>query len=147
MTDLTREGLVELAERVQVATGRDDELTAIIRCAIFAPAGCWVEQSRFNAAWCVYEKDYRGNPKSWDGRGLTREQRLGDFLMSVDAAMSAIPHGWGYGLDYAPAGRGLRFILGSPDREPQFVHGEAMTLPRAIVAAALRARAMEAGRG
>ena len=73
--------LSSLIERVEAASGPDDKLHAEILCALLAPEGSMVEQSRFNGRWCVYEPATRGNepfriwqtPNPWrqDGQDVT----------------------------------------------------------------------------
>ena len=79
MTDIE-----SLIARVEAAEGADRELDALIRCAVFGPKNGYVERSKFNGAWCVYQ----ANGKLWEPRGLTSEQRGGAFTTSLDAAMT-----------------------------------------------------------
>ena len=71
---MTRD-LTLLIERVRSGSGADERLDAEIMCAIAAPDGSFVEQSRFNFAWCIYEKPGRlWNKRDWhrpDGWPLT----------------------------------------------------------------------------
>jgi hypothetical protein len=137
MTDL-----LELAARVEGLQGPDREVDARIAHAIKWRWDAWEEGDiRIEDRPLEYVIDRVQNSHNSIWRNLPR------YTASVDHAMSLVPEGWGYGLDYAPSGSGLRFTLGSPDLEPVFVNGEAMTLPRAITAAALRARAHGGGEG
>lgn len=123
--------LLALADRVEKLTGPDREVDFAI--SLFAHS--------FIAS--------QNPPVDWsDADQRTRFAGMVPFYTeSIDKAFKLIPKGWGYGLDYAPSGSGLRFTLGSPDLEPVFVHGDAMTFPCAVVAAALRARAYGGGEG
>jgi hypothetical protein len=76
--------LVALSERVKAATGPDDELAAHIICAAIAPQGSYVEQSRFNGAWCIYVKG---------GKLFDRPKELRanfDVTASIDAAAALL---------------------------------------------------------
>ncbi len=146
---MSGETLLALAERCEKASGPDRELDAAIRCAVFAPAGAFVEQSPINGAWCVYEIGYGGKKRSWEGRGLSQLQRLGEVTASLDAAMTLVPAGWGW-LVSQPNAKALASGL-LKERTP--VMGEvqygcdqrfavaAATPALALCAAALRARA------
>jgi hypothetical protein len=55
---MTRSEWQILAARCEAATGPDERLAAEIMQATFAPGG-FVEQSRINGAWCVYDAPNR----------------------------------------------------------------------------------------
>ncbi len=82
--------LNELADRVEALAGPDEEVDALIRCALFASAGAYVKQSPINGAWCIYEIGYNGKERSWQPHGLSQEHRLGSFTASIDAAMTLV---------------------------------------------------------
>lgn len=148
----------ELVERVERAAGPDRELTALVRCAALAPKEAFVQLSPINGAWCIYEISYTGKERSWEPRGLSQEQRLGDFLTSVDAAISLLPEGWWlYAVDASISGRfvvSLRGPLMAVEYEdtiarisdmmiPAVAAGIANSLATAITAASLRARMVQ----
>jgi len=127
--------IVRLAERVEQAVGPDAELSALIRCAIFAPEGAYVAVSPFNGLHCIFLGETRdGRPKGWEPRGLTHEQRMGDFTASLDAAMALVPEGQATEcLNDATETLG---VAGWNGRWRD-------ALPRFLTAAALRARAAQ----
>jgi hypothetical protein len=80
--------LAALLARVEAAEKPSEELDALILCAVAAPAGAFVEQSRINGAWCVYtapdrlwERSSRGGWWRRDGWPLTA---------SLDAALALV---------------------------------------------------------
>lgn len=81
----------ELLERV-LAKGPSEELDAHILCALAAPEGSVVEQSRFNGAWCIYTA--RG--RLWEKRGWHRPEGWA-LTASLDAAVALVERvkpGW-----------------------------------------------------
>jgi len=140
-------GLEELALACERATGPDRELDVRIRCAIFAPAGAYVEQSQINGAWCVYEIGFSGKPRSWESRGLSQEQRLGSFTASLDAAMTLVPEGYWWTVGHVMGPQMLTrdlFWATCHSREAQWPYERptAATPALALCAANLRARAL-----
>lgn len=146
--------ILELAERCEQATGPDRELDALIRCAVFAPAGAFVKQSPINGEWCVYEVGYNGKERSWEPRGLTYEQRTGSFTASLDAAVTLVPEGkyWivvnagGVNSPDPIPGRATADVA-DRDRLDEGCVVEAATPALALCAAALRDRSAIAGEG
>ncbi len=136
---MTMNKLLALADRVEKLTGPDREVDAEI-------AACLRIGTEHKWAFNYPEWEGRADGRVYLEKGGPSFAALA-YTASLDAAMTLVPTGWGYGLDYAPSGSGLRFTLGSPDLEPVFVHGDAMTFPRAIVVASLRARAHGGGEG
>ena len=145
-----REELLKLAERVEGLSGPCEETDALIRCALYAPQGAYVEQSRINGAWCVYD-----GTKTQDGRARlfehwpSRDAKCAPFTRSLDAAMSLVSAGMGVGVwrlsdDMGGATAEVwEFDLDSPDC-PELYHvlgGYAVTPALALTAAALRALA------
>lgn len=142
--EIGREALLALSALVEMTTGPDPELVAQIRCAAFAPHGAFVKQSPINGAWCVYEAPRAdGRERSWEYRGLTQEQRLGDFLGSVDAALSLVPEGWKPQISQERDDL-WRVNIGNASRS-KGVYAHGRTAARAITAAALKARAVGEG--
>ena len=145
--DSIREGLVELALRVEAATGPDRELDALIRCAVFAPEGACVEKSPHNGAWCIYDgKDRQGRSRLWEPRTLTRLQRLGEFTASLDAAMSLVPEGWaictGHGVEGEQGSYFTILTYLDPETESETVReATGDNWAATVCAAALRAKA------
>lgn len=140
---MSGETLLALAERCEMASGPDRELDAAIRCAVFAPAGAFVEQSPINGAWCVYETGYGGKKRSWEARGLSQLQRLGEFTASLDAAMTLVPEGLDWGIaHFGPRGSEAQAWPRGAHDSADKVTGSSDTIPAlALCAAALRARA------
>ena len=62
-----RRELRNLIADLRLATVGSGELNARIICAVLAPEGAYVRQSRINGAWCVYSgSDPRsGRPRVW----------------------------------------------------------------------------------
>jgi len=77
--------LAELLERVKAATNASQELDACIMAALAAPQGSYVEKSRFNGVWCVYEAGGR----LWEKRGWWREGGW-PVTASLDAALALV---------------------------------------------------------
>jgi hypothetical protein len=76
--------LIALSERVKAARRQDAELGAHIICAAIAPTGSYVEQSRFNGAWCIY----LASAKLFD---RPKELRANfDITASIDAAAALL---------------------------------------------------------
>lgn len=85
----------ELIARLEAATGPDQELDALIWCAVFAPADAYVARSKFNGAWCIYqgtEMRDASMPRLWEGRGLNA--RVKPVTGSFDAARTLVPDGF-----------------------------------------------------
>jgi hypothetical protein len=131
MTD--KATLLALAERVEGLDGPDRELDALIRCALFAPAGAFIRQSPINGAWCIYETGLNGKERLWEARGLSQLQRLGAFTASIDAALTLVPEGWQFEIEIRPC---QALVIG------EGVHRSIAATPAlALTAAALRAHA------
>lgn len=142
--------LLALAERCEKASGPNEELNAAIRCAVFAPTGAFVKQSPINAAWCIYEVGYNGRERSWEPRGLSQLQRLGDFTASLDAAITLVPdNADSAGERYRLEAYNSPGVLEEHVRASAWVAGAprcyAATAALALTAAALRARAATIG--
>lgn len=134
-----RTTLLALAERVEAATRGSDELDAHIRCALFGKPNNFVKQSHINGAWCVWRIDGAGREVAWDGNGLTQLQRLGAFTASLDAAMSLVPSGYEWSVNWC--GNSVANVSEIGVDYP--VHcGGATTPALALTAACLRARAI-----
>lgn len=75
---------------LSTAEAGSDELSARIMCALAVPEGCYVEQSRLNGAWCIYEKaDRSGRQRLWERRDW---YRVGGWPVStsIDAAVALV---------------------------------------------------------
>ena len=94
----------------------------------------------------------------WDGAGVVFRQadksighhyadRIRPFTASLDAAASLVPDGWRFSVDNLSAAGPLALCEHWPKSGPSHMYqrGEAATPALALTAAALRARAMEAG--
>lgn len=140
---MTRDELLELADRVEKLSRPDKQVDAMIRCAVFAPAGAYVEQSRFNGAWCIYHGANRnGEPLLWERRGLTPEQRLGEFTASLDSAMTLVPEGW---TRFGGNANGYEEMTLTNDDLRRTVISFAATPALALTSASLRAIASRVG--
>ncbi|WP_387425124.1 hypothetical protein [Sphingomonas melonis] len=134
MTDLTREGLVLLAARVEAADGVSFTLNGDIAESLgLVPSHCTMKRGMHEAS------------DRWLAGGLIHYQAP-NFTGSVDAALALVPEGlWAEGSLSSP---GQLEVHGPCTYEP-LGKGWAATPALALCAAALkaRARAMEAGRG
>jgi hypothetical protein len=83
-----KDELLALAERVEALTKACDETDARVACALTGNRDAFVEQSPFNAVWCVYQ------PCNRNGKRLMEKARKHPFTASLDAAMSLVPEGW-----------------------------------------------------
>ena len=125
MTQHNRETLLALADRAEEATGPDRGLDAAIAVVLGLP----------NGPHEIVE---------YESRSVTYiEQQALPFTASLDAAMSLVPDTeWEWSLEWEQGGGVRDWIarckMGDPMR---FRDVEADTLPLALVAAALRARA------
>lgn len=81
--------LLELALRCEQASGADPQLDAEIWCAVFAPPDSYVEHSRFNGAWCIYNgtSQRTKQPRLWE----ESNSQVRPVTSSLDAAMMLVP--------------------------------------------------------
>lgn len=82
--------LSSLIARLEAAEGPSDELDAHIRCVLLADKEAYVEQSKFNGAWCVYSGEYRGSPRLVEPQryGVPHPLWVAEYTRSIDAAVS-----------------------------------------------------------
>lgn len=138
---MTNAELSALASRVEGLKGPDREVDALVRCAVFAPAAAYVEQSPINGAWCVYEVGYNGKPRIWEPRNLSHDARTGSFTASLDAALTLVPEGWVVGqMSWWREDRSATCHM--DNKYGLKACSGADTLPIALTAAALRAVAL-----
>lgn len=79
--------LKDLREKIQAATGPDAEIDARMMCVFAAPPGSFVEQSRINGAWMIYEPTGEGErPHAWDNRIWPRAEGWA-LTASLEAAL------------------------------------------------------------
>jgi hypothetical protein len=110
--------MAELAARCEAATGADRGLDALIWCAVFAPAGSYVERSRFNGEWCIYNGvDRKGEARLWEDR---YHQRVQPVTASIDAAVMLVPEGALWKLTRL-VNIGIGEIFQRPRGEPELV--------------------------
>lgn len=137
---------LELAERCERATKSDRELDALVWAVVVAPAGAYVEQSRFNGEWCIYlGVDRKGEAAIWEYR--KREHRPQPVTSSIDAALALLPDHMSSELTRSAASEFTRCRLWDWRRSPTMsdpgnewkAEGN-RPLPLNICAAALRAR-------
>lgn len=78
----------ELIARLKALAGPDREVDARIKCALFAPAESYVEQSSFNGEWCIYDGEYGGRPCLFQFPRDLQNFRLARLTGSIDAAVA-----------------------------------------------------------
>ena len=133
--------MTKLADKIEALEGPSREVDAEIWAYVHGPADCYIKQSPFNGAWCVYYT-------SRDGKERLCETRRGmpdklAYTASLDAAMTLVPEGYDWfklrRLDRLP-----HMIVEPAHREGNprdYYHfGTARTPALALCAAALRAR-------
>ena len=137
----TAQQWLDLAERIEAATGADREIDACIEVALIPwPNVGEAEQSICDEdEWSVVEREP-------DGRRVDRRAPW-HFTASIDAAMTLVPDGWDGVLYLATEYTMPCAQLETPAMRARFsmdyeaATGEAVTLPLALCAAACRARA------
>lgn len=77
----------EIIERLEKATGPSEEIGVRVKCAVLAPDTATVEQSKFNGKWCIFDGEYKGQPRLWQYPKVPNEMRLADPTASTDAAL------------------------------------------------------------
>ena len=141
---MDKQKLLELAERVERLSGPCRDVDALIRCALFAGPSAYVEQSKINAAWCVYEIGYNGKPHIWEGRGLPAVVRNGAFTASLDASMTLVPEDQFWRVGHNHDDPSYFTAQASYSTSPSligFCMGDGETPALALTAASLRAKA------
>jgi len=73
----------ELVARLEGASEGSSELSAHVIKAALAPEHTWVEQSKFNGVWCIYERPEK--PRIWEVSGSLRGASVTE---SIDAALA-----------------------------------------------------------
>lgn len=145
-TSSNSDTLLELAERCEAATGPDARLNAEIVAALnnallkpyppqtdFGPGQRW-------QFWSLDGKHFLGNEAKHPFKVLP-------FTASVDAALTLVPEGWDGALYLATDTHKPEVQLETPamrsalSMDDERVEGAAATLPLALCAAALRAKA------
>lgn len=116
--------LIELAERVEAATGRDRELDALIHIEAGLAEGNTVA---FKTGWCAGSET---NPRPVEAPAYTA---------SIDAAMSLVPEGWMWVGGSSPTHNAGMAV--TRDGTQDGFDARAATPALALCAAALRARA------
>lgn len=134
-------GVAELLASVEAATGPEQELDALIMCALVAGPGAYVEQSKFNGKWCIYTAPNC----SWQGSVMDGMWRDGGWPLtaSLDAALALCERvlpGWLIRLEIHTSHARIQ--------SPDYVHdfgGLGATTPLALLAALLKAKANLSG--
>lgn len=155
--------LLELATRVEAATGPDRELDGIIDRLL--------HDRPKDGDYCPKEKAIWRVDDGWSGLlvrsdGFARDSFCADdYTASIDAAMKLVPEGWLWAVDQQSTDEKLRHTGAKPisnwmaslirdedasygreGRLPHhYLHGDAATPALALVAAALRARSSQTG--
>lgn len=80
MTDFS-----SLLSRVEAARDADRELDMRILCALMAPAGSYVDRSKYNGAWCIYDASHR----LWEKRSWWHQDDW-PLTSSTDAALRLV---------------------------------------------------------
>lgn len=135
--------LPDLLARVKASERPSEELDALILCALAAPPGAFVAQSKINGAWCTYTASNRlweksSRPGGWyrrDGWALTA---------SLDAALALVERvlpGWLVSVNdlppLNPAGSAVACLRA--DAKADDVLGYGNTRPLALLTAMLKA--------
>lgn len=155
MTDI-----LSLARRVEEATGADRELDALIALACVPEVTGWVRHPNHETCSEISADHLLG--ELWPSEGgfyawLHHKENIPCFqapryTASIDAAMTLVPEGWDGALYLATGDHKPQVQLETPamrlafTMEEEMAQGSAATLPLAITAAALRARAAQ-GKG
>jgi hypothetical protein len=124
---VNRERLIELADRAEAATGPDRELDAVIAEAVATPYGSQKEVHFENQSF------------SWS------EEIASRYTASLDAAMTLAPENCSRRVELHPDLNRAYAEVFSADDGGSIGKGRAITMPLALVSAALRALAQEAG--
>lgn len=84
--------LQDLITAVEGAEAGSDELSARVVAALMAPAGCYVEKSRFNGAWCIYQPVEGKAPRLFEDHRSGKNWRPDGWPVttSLDAAVALI---------------------------------------------------------
>lgn len=143
---MTRAELLALAERVEAAAGPDRDLEAEVWVAVFDP------DSR--SGGITIEEVWHGGPT----REALHTERgscwadeckppVGRYMSSIDAAASLMPPRWDFRIDcYWTDENTTSWAVNAQNMDgSKRARGYAKDEPRARLAAALRARAAEAG--
>ena len=101
MTDIP-----QLIDRLEKAEKGSQELDARIILALLAPSDAFLEQSKINGRWCIYDGyDRVSRPRLWDGAPRYPDDR--GPSQSIDAAIalaeSVLP-GWAWWASKIDAG-------------------------------------------
>lgn len=113
---------LELAERVEAASGPDRELDALIHEVFGLP----------------FEMEYWSEADTTPQRNLSK---VPHYTASLDAAMTLVPDGWNWGVWMRHDWREQNAQVWHPARDASTLHGYAATPALALCAASLRARA------
>jgi hypothetical protein len=116
-------------------------LDRLILCALAAPAGSYVERSKFNGEWCIYlnELDRSGMPKLWQDRNWEYGGDRFRYTASIDAALALVERvrpDWGFQLVSAGSFHECRMWATNPGVDSQ-EPATGNTLPLAILACLL----------
>jgi hypothetical protein len=133
----------ELIAKLEAGSGADQELEARILCAIAAPSGAYVEQSRFNGRWCIYHGEHNGRQTMWEDRKWGNQIRW-NVTESLDAALSLVEKMLPGAFYHMAKGKlqatepmfGAQILFGSEEILGEAEHNG--SLPRALLIALLR---------
>jgi len=138
-----------LLARVEAATGADEELDALIMCALVANPGAYVERSNINGKWCIYYAPNR--IWSMSSREGTWRKEGWPLTASLDAALALCARvlpGWRPSVAREHAGHWSAFLIedGEPSRPIASIRCVRTDLPTpalALLAAMLSALAQQ----
>ena len=130
-----------LIERLEAAETGSRELDMMVLAALVGD-GAYVEQSRFNGAWCVYcENGDLWEPNRSPHRiDLPRNQSLFCPTTSIDAALTMLDEWWEYEITTLYGIAHVELPLNASDIDPQIGRRKDDNVPLALCAANLRAR-------
>jgi hypothetical protein len=111
---MTEQDYLDLADRVEAATGPDRSIDYLVMTATVPT----------------------GHAYLWDPNDQSHR-----YTSSADASRHLLPVGWAATIDHSYPGPGVRVTAGSPDLDPAFIVCTAATFALAMLAAVLRARA------
>ncbi|MFN4296761.1 MAG: hypothetical protein ACK4FB_07945 [Brevundimonas sp.] len=133
----------ELVARLEAASVGSPELSALVVKAALAPADTWVAQSRFNSAWCIYERPEK--PRIWEVGGALRGASVTESLDAAVALVERVLPGalWTAGsniYDDAPTGQAEIYMPVPKDFHDGLGEVTAPTPALALCIALLKAR-------
>ena len=82
--------ITHLIERLEAAEKGSERFDVEILCAVLAPPGSYIEQSKLNGRWCIYEQPkHAKSPRIWQPPRAYRDEHAGP-TQSLDAITALI---------------------------------------------------------